>query len=712
MYGGGIPAALRHLRTLAAVATAAAHSDGELLGRFAETHDEAAFTALMERHGPMVLRVCRRILGHAQDAEDACQATFLVLVRKAASVRKRGSAASWLYGTAARTARKLQASRARRERGCGGAEDAMPDTARDDPSWREVRAMLDEELLRLPEKYRAPLVLCYLEGLTRDEAARRLGLSPNRLRGLLDYGRGLLRGRLSRRGVGLPAVLLAGLVVREAPAAVPALLVVSTVKAAALTAAGRALPAGLVPARVVALTQGMVRTMLTAKLQVTSAVLLLAGFALGASAVLPSVPAADPGANPGVRGTFRPDWLDDPLYRASEALVGWWPADGHAFDLAGPNHGNRAGSVAFANGCCGEGFSFPDGNGSVMVGRSPALVNTFTLVAWVSPAATREAPHPVPQYAGITGQRYAIFPTHGGEAGKEAGCGISVGTNGIGLFEHTHDNCPCVLAHDAEMKGWTHVAVVYVQGQPTLYVNGETVKKGARSPWAVFPGTYFGDPNIGYGPYQGLLDEPMLFDRGLSADEIKAVVRASRLDKPAGKGGPALSDAEFSELWSYLSGAQAPRSLFAIHHLAASGDETVRRLRPLVAPPPVSDKPSVEELVLLLDDDEYSTRERATRSLIEKGAGVVSTLRGRLQGRLAPEARARIERVLEHFNDPRPTAERLRALRAVTVLGRIATPSSRALLAELADGPEAMPATIAARAALAQSGASERKSDR
>src|SRR5262249_8695938 len=157
-------------------------SDGELLGRFVETHDEAAFTALVERHGPMVLRVCRRVLGHAQDAEDACQATFLVLVRKAASVRKRGSAASWLYGVAARTARKLRAERARRGRICGCREEVVTGTAEDDPSWREVRALLDEELSRLPEKYQVPLVLCYLEGRTRDEAARQLGWSLNRLR--------------------------------------------------------------------------------------------------------------------------------------------------------------------------------------------------------------------------------------------------------------------------------------------------------------------------------------------------------------------------------------------------------------------------------------------------------------------------------------------------------------------------------------------------
>ncbi len=277
----GIRAALRRLRVLAAVRTASALGDAELLGRFADAHDEAAFTALVERHGPMVLRVCRRILGHAQDAEDACQATFLVLARKAGSVRKRASAASWLFGVASRTARKLRANRARNESGCPRQTEAEP-AAEDDPSWREVRAVLDDELLRLPEKYRDPLVLCYLEGLTRDEAARRLGLGLNRLRSRLDYGRGLLRARLTQRGVGLSAAMLAGLLAREASAVVPALLAVSTVKAAARTAAERALPPGLVSARVVALTEGMVRTMsLTKPIALCATLLLLTGLGVG-----------------------------------------------------------------------------------------------------------------------------------------------------------------------------------------------------------------------------------------------------------------------------------------------------------------------------------------------------------------------------------------------------------------------------------------------
>jgi hypothetical protein len=190
------------------------------------------------------------------------------------------------------------------------------------------------------------------------------------------------------------------------------------------------------------------------------------------------------------------------------------------------------------------------------------------------------------------------------------------------------------------------------------------------------------------------------------------VLRATRLDKPAGKGGPALSDAALAELCSYLSGEQAPRSLFAIPRLAAGGDEAVGRLRPLVLPAPLAGKPSVEDLVLQLDDDAFQTRERATRLLLEKGASILPKLRAHLKGRPSPEVRSRIGRILDEFKDAWPTAEELRALRAVTALGRIAIPSGRELLAEVARGPEAAPATIAAKAALAGSAASGRTSDR
>src|SRR5262249_46045688 len=151
--------------------------------------------------------------------------------------------------------------------------------------------------------------------------------------------------------------------------------------------------------------------------------------AVGAGTVLQSGTAAEPpptqvpGGGPIAKPGFKPDWLDDPLYRASEALVSWWPADGHELDLAGPHHGRQVGPVAFAGGCCGEGFSLPDGKGAVTVPRAAGLADTFTLLLWVNPTATREAgqPHPL---TGTSGQRYAVFPTFGSVEAREAGCGI------------------------------------------------------------------------------------------------------------------------------------------------------------------------------------------------------------------------------------------------------------------------------------------------
>ena len=211
----------------------------------------------------------------------------------------------------------------------------------------------------------------------------------------------------------------------------------------------------------------------------------------------------------GGKSAFTPDWLKEPLYGASDALVSWLTADGHALDLAGSLHGTKNQHVVFDKGCCGTAFSFPNGKGFVSVDSFPNLVDTFTMSMWVDPSATnRMGKEYAYKYAGVGGQRYAIYPSYGGRSGERAGSGISVGTNGVGVFEHTYDNSPCVLAHTAPIKGWTHLAVVYTNRTPTLYVNAAAVKTGTRSRWSVFPGTALGDRSgRGYGPYLGRIDE-------------------------------------------------------------------------------------------------------------------------------------------------------------------------------------------------------------
>jgi RNA polymerase sigma factor (sigma-70 family) len=222
---------LRHLRGLTAD-LAGEVPDGDLLARYTATHEEAAFAALVRRHGPLVLGVCRRVLGNTHDAEDAFQAAFLALARKAESIREQGSVGCWLYRVAFHTAvraRGQAASRKRVER------QASPQPTTDplaELTGRELLAVLDEELQALPERYREPLVLCYLQGLTCDEAARHAGAPLRTFKRRLDQARGRLRGRLRRRGLALPAALVAAKLTPTAEAAVPPSLAGVTVRAA------------------------------------------------------------------------------------------------------------------------------------------------------------------------------------------------------------------------------------------------------------------------------------------------------------------------------------------------------------------------------------------------------------------------------------------------------------------------------------------------
>src|SRR5258708_7217222 len=254
---------LQHLRKVAAVHTNRELSDRALLERFALAHDEAAFTVLIERHGPMVLGVCRRALPNFHDAEDACQATFLVLVRKAASVRKKTSLSSWLHGVACRVAASLKREHSRRKSRELGVAAPIPKDPAADVTWREVQAILDEELQRLHQSCRAPLILCYLECMTRDEAAKQLGLSAGRLHGRLERARDLLRERLTKRGLTLSAVMSAAALGESvAQAALAPIFVVNSTKAAMLLAAGQPLAESAAAAQVIALTREVLRTML------------------------------------------------------------------------------------------------------------------------------------------------------------------------------------------------------------------------------------------------------------------------------------------------------------------------------------------------------------------------------------------------------------------------------------------------------------------
>jgi RNA polymerase sigma factor (sigma-70 family) len=269
--------ALHRLRSALLLAEGADLTDEHLLDCFVSRREPGALEALVRRHGPMVWGVCRRTLRNHHDAEDAFQATFLVLARKAASIHPGAKVANWLYGVARQTALKARATRARRARRERPVTD-MPEPAAPGPDPRsELRPLLDQELSRLPEKYRTVLVLCGLEGKAVKEAARQLGCPPGTVASRLARGRALLAKRLARHGLAVSAATLgAALSPKAASACVPAAVLSSTTRAMTACAAGQA-AAGMISARVAALTQETVQAMFLTKLKIATAVVLAAG---------------------------------------------------------------------------------------------------------------------------------------------------------------------------------------------------------------------------------------------------------------------------------------------------------------------------------------------------------------------------------------------------------------------------------------------------
>ncbi len=270
-------------------------TDGELLSRFLSGRDDAALAALVRRHAPMVWGVCRRLLRSHHDAEDAFQATFLVLVQKAATLPDRETVGNWLYGVAHQTAvrmRAMVAKRGVRERQV----TVMPEPATAEQYvWNDLAPVLDEELSRLPDKYRVLIVLCDLEGVTRKDVARRLNIPEGTAASRLATARAMLANRLARRGIVLSGVLLGAVLSQQSAwASVPTTVVSSTIKAATLVAAGHA-AAGAISPTVAALTTGVTNAMFMTKIKSVLAVVLIVGLALGGIGVgvgLPTTPMA------------------------------------------------------------------------------------------------------------------------------------------------------------------------------------------------------------------------------------------------------------------------------------------------------------------------------------------------------------------------------------------------------------------------------------
>jgi RNA polymerase sigma factor (sigma-70 family) len=280
---------LEHLRKVVLRHDAPELTDGQLLEEYLSSRNEAALAALVRRHAPMVWGVCRRILRNYHDAEDAFQVTFLVLARRAAAVRPRNLVGNWLYGVAHRTALKAATTtakkRARERQLAQVSEPAVPESH----FWSDLEPLLDQELSRLPDKFRVAIVLCDLEGQTIKRAAGRLGVPQGTLAARLARGRELLAKRLARQGLALSAGSLAVVLAQNAASAqAPTAVVFSTVKAIAAFAARQTTATGLISAKLAALTESVLKTVLPSKLKVAAVVLLTVFAGGGTLALVPS----------------------------------------------------------------------------------------------------------------------------------------------------------------------------------------------------------------------------------------------------------------------------------------------------------------------------------------------------------------------------------------------------------------------------------------
>jgi RNA polymerase sigma factor (sigma-70 family) len=261
--------------------SAAGVGDAELLRRFIDDRDAAAMTAIIQRHGPLVMGLCRGILRNEQDAADAFQTTFLVLLKNAASIGKPASLSSWLHGVACRVALRARSQAARRRERESAAMASNESSHADNPGDAETLRLIHEELSNLPEVMRLPLILCCVEGASREDAARQLGWTLGSLKGRLERAREMLHRRLTRRGVVLSMAALTGVLAGQGAVKVPAALAASTVNSLVLVAAGKSILGGVVSANAAALTTGVLLSMKVAKVKIAAvvavAVLLTAG---------------------------------------------------------------------------------------------------------------------------------------------------------------------------------------------------------------------------------------------------------------------------------------------------------------------------------------------------------------------------------------------------------------------------------------------------
>jgi RNA polymerase sigma factor (sigma-70 family) len=793
MASGQLAPLVRHLRRLTGSLHRGSLSDRQLLERFAGQRDEDAFRALFQRHAALVLGVCRRVLRHPQDAEDAFQATFLVLARKARAVRWQESVAGWLAQTAYRLAAELRgrvARQRRREQQAATAPRAVPE-----PGWRELCCLLEEELRGMPEKYRAPLLLCYLEGDTREQAAVKLGWSLRTLERRLQQGRERLRARLGRHGVPLAGALLAVRLARDAAAGQAPALAADLGRAAALCGGDAQALAAAVPRRVVELAERATRALAFTKL--------LGGMALGLAVTLLAI-----GASLHVQDL--PKGPPQPVQRAQTPRPGP-QADGPAAPRAGaPLEAERA-EKALADGLHWLARQqAPAGHWPLRDTASPNPVagTAFGLLPLLAVGETHKQTGPLHPYARNL-ERGLAFLVKAQQQDGQFGGGMyaqALATwalcQAYGLTKDDQLKQPAQRAVDYLVQaqhaggGWRYaprqpgdtsvsswVILALKRGEAAgLRVPAETFQRAtAYLDAAANPdGSYGYVPRAGHGtpsmtaaallcrlhlgwtprhaavgkgvavlqrspPGAGAVNlyyyhyatrvlataggtawrawEPkmrkLLLDRqeggraapaergswpaagdaygqaggrimttALSLLTLLACAREDRLSPLSAR---ALNGQELAGLWARLGEANFLKARSDIRVLAAGARQTLPFLKKQLRPAPAVDSRRIARLVTALNSPQFAAREKAMQELKALKELARPALQQALRDQPALELRRRALRLLEEIDREEPSADQVRALRAVEVLLRIGTPAARDLLQELARGaPEAL----------------------